>query len=152
AREILEDRCRARARQPSKIQRTPPRPRCLTFPVGKALTSQGVTQLPIGQAARLAGVTAKALRHYDRIGLLRPTAVDGATGDRRDAPEQVGQAGLIRRLRALELPLEEVRRLLALAGDPEAFRAALATHRRRIDARLTRLRGILHTLDHALTD
>src|SRR5690242_9593002 len=96
-----------------------------------------VRQVPIGQAARLAGVTAKALRHYDRIGLLRPSTVDESTGYRRYAPEQVEQARLIRRLRALELPLDEVRRLLALAGDTEAFRAALATHRRRIDARVT---------------
>ena len=66
-------------------------------------------RLAIGQAARLAGVTAKALRHYDRIGLLRPAAVDESTGYRRYAAAQVEQARLIRRLRALELPLEEVR-------------------------------------------
>ncbi len=108
--------------------------------------------LSIGQAARLAGLTAKALRHYDRIGLLRPATVDRGTGYRRYDPGQVDQARLIRRLRALELPLEEVRRLLDLAGDPESFRAALATHRRRIDARATRLRTILHAIDHALTD
>jgi DNA-binding transcriptional MerR regulator len=109
-------------------------------------------KLAIGEAARLAGVTPKALRHYDRIGLLRPAAVDQATGYRRYEAEQVEQARLIRRLRALELPLDEVRRLLDLAGDPAAFTAALAAHRRRIDARLTRLRGILHALDHALND
>lgn len=107
--------------------------------------------MPIGQAARLSGLTPKALRHYDRIGLLRPATVDAA-GYRRYEPEQVELARLIRRLRALELPLDEVRRLLGLTGDKEAFQAALATHRRRVDARLTRLRGILHALDHALTD
>jgi DNA-binding transcriptional MerR regulator len=109
-------------------------------------------KLTVGQAARLAGVTAKALRHYDRIGLLRPAAVDPATGYRRYEPEQVEQARLIRRLRAMELPLDEIRRLLDLSTDKEAFRAALCEHRRRIDARVIRLRGILHTLDHALTD
>jgi DNA-binding transcriptional MerR regulator len=108
--------------------------------------------LAIGQAARLAGITPKALRHYDRIGLLRPAAVDGTTGYRRYDPEQVALARLIRRLRALELPLDEIRRLLDLAPDKAAFTAALATHRRRIEARVTRLRGILHTLDHALND
>ena len=108
--------------------------------------------LTIGQAARLAGVTAKALRHYDQIGLLHPAATDPATGYRRYDQHQVDQARLIRRLRALELPLEEVRRLLGLAGDPDAFRDALGHHRRRIDARLTRLRGILHNLDHAMND
>lgn len=109
-------------------------------------------RLAIGQAARLAGVTPKALRHYDRIGLLSPAEVDQVTGYRRYGPEQVDRARLIRRLRAMELPLEEIRRLLDLTDDREAFRAALAAHRRRIEARLTRLRGVLHALDHALTD
>jgi DNA-binding transcriptional MerR regulator len=109
-------------------------------------------RLAIGQVARLAGLTTKALRHYDRIGLLRPAGVDPSTGYRRYEPDQVERARLIRRLRELELPLDEVRRLLDLAGDQEAFRAALAGHRRRVQARLTRLQRILHTLGHAITD
>jgi DNA-binding transcriptional MerR regulator len=109
-----------------------------------------VRDLTIGQAARLAGVTPKALRHYDQIGLLRPAEVDPATGYRRYHGEQVERARLIRRLRDLELPLDEIRRLLDL--DEAALTEALRAHRRRIDARVTRLRGVLHTLDHLLAD
>jgi DNA-binding transcriptional MerR regulator len=111
-----------------------------------------VQHLTIGQAARRAGVTAKALRHYDRIGLLHPAFVDPVTGYRFYHGEQVDQARLIRQLRALDLPLDEIRRLLALAPDRAAFTAALAVHRRRIETRLHRLRGVLHRLDHLLTD
>ena len=32
----------------------------------------------VAQVARQAGITARALHHYDRIGLLRPAAVDGS--------------------------------------------------------------------------
>jgi DNA-binding transcriptional MerR regulator len=109
-----------------------------------------VRDLTIGQAARLAGVTPKALRHYDQIGLLRPAEVDPTTGYRRYRGEQVERARLIRRLRDLELPLDEIRRLLEL--DAAALAGALRAHRRRIDARVTRLRGVLHTLDHLLAD
>jgi DNA-binding transcriptional MerR regulator len=113
--------------------------------------------LTIGHAARLAGVTTKALRHYDRIGLLRPAAVDPHNGYRRYRPEQVVQARQIRRLRELELTLDEIRRLLALGEAPgtfdrDAFVAAMSAHRTRIEARATRLRGVLHILDHAITD
>jgi DNA-binding transcriptional MerR regulator len=111
-----------------------------------------VRDLTIGQAARLAGVTPKALRHYDRIGLLAPATVDPSTGYRFFRAEQVDRARLIRRLRELELPLEEIRRLLALAGDPAAFGAALGEHRRRVEARLTRLQRILHTIDHLVPE
>lgn len=39
------------------------------------------TQLmSIGRFARLTGLTVKALRHYDEVGLLRPAAVDAETG------------------------------------------------------------------------
>jgi DNA-binding transcriptional MerR regulator len=116
------------------------------------VSSDAPTRLAIGQFARRAGLTTKALRHYDRIGLLRPAAVDPATGYRRYEVGQVERARLIGRLRALELPLEEVRRLLELSDDRDAFRTALAVHRRRIEARLTRLQRVLHTLTHALTD
>jgi DNA-binding transcriptional MerR regulator len=38
--------------------------------------------LSIGRFARLTGLTVKALRHYDELGLLRPAHVDGWTGYR----------------------------------------------------------------------
>jgi DNA-binding transcriptional MerR regulator len=59
--------------------------------------------LPIGRFARLTGLTVKALRHYDEVGLLRPAAVDPASGYRLYAPEQGARAEAIRRLRRLEL-------------------------------------------------
>ena len=37
--------------------------------------------LTVGLIARRSGLTVKALRHYDRVGLLRPVTVDPATGN-----------------------------------------------------------------------
>lgn len=103
----------------------------------------------IGHAARMAGLTTKALRHYDRIGLLRPAVVDPATGYRRYAHQQLDQARLIRRLRDIEMPLDEIGGVLA---QPGTLAEALARHRRRIEARLIRMRGVLHAIDHAAAD
>jgi DNA-binding transcriptional MerR regulator len=102
--------------------------------------------LSVGELARRAGLTAKALRHYDRIGLLRPAVVD-ATGYRRYEPTQVEVARRISQLRSVDLPIDDVRRCLAGAD----VRDLLVAHRRRLEARLTRLQRDLHTLDH-LTD
>src|SRR4051812_40059334 len=85
----------------------------LTLPRGNAVPSVGVgdrERLTIGQLARRSGLTTKALRHYDRIGLLKPVEVDMENGYRRYAPEQIEVAVFIRRLRRLDLPLDEVRR------------------------------------------
>jgi DNA-binding transcriptional MerR regulator len=108
--------------------------------------------LSIGQFARASGLTAKALRHYDAVGLLAPAFVDPASGYRRYGADQVDTARLIRRLRGLDLPVAEVRRLLDLyAADPGAMTDALVAHRRRLVARVTRMQGQIHDLDHLVT-
>ena len=68
--------------------------------------------LTIGRFADATGLTAKALRHYDEIGLLVPARVDPDNGYRYYDPAQVEDAVTIRRLRALELPLDEIKDLL----------------------------------------
>lgn len=71
--------------------------------------------LSIGRFAQLTGLTAKALRHYDELGLLRPAYVDDFTGYRWYSLEQARDAVAIRRLRSFELPLDEIAEVLARA-------------------------------------
>ncbi|HEY2272553.1 MAG TPA: MerR family transcriptional regulator [Jatrophihabitantaceae bacterium] len=104
--------------------------------------------LSVGDIARQSGLTPKAVRYYDRIGLLLPTEVDRA-GYRWYAPEQVEAAGRIALLRGVDVPLDEVRRCLA---DPASIPDVLHAQRRRLDARLTRVQRQLHTLDHLRLD
>jgi DNA-binding transcriptional MerR regulator len=104
----------------------------------------GERLLSVGVLARQAGLTPKAVRHYDRIGLLRPLLIDGA-GYRWYSVAQVEQARQVARLRRLDLPLDEVRGYLS---DPGTLAAALETHRRRLEARLARTRRQLHDLGH----
>jgi DNA-binding transcriptional MerR regulator len=82
--------------------------------------------MTIGRFADATGLTVKALRHYDEIGLLAPAHVDPESGYRYYEAAQVEDAVAIRRLRALELPLEEIRSLLR--ADADAFRSGLAAH------------------------
>jgi DNA-binding transcriptional MerR regulator len=110
---------------------------------------QRVDYLTIGQLARLSGLTTKALRHYDSVGVLRPVEVDEDTGYRFYEREQVEHARQIRMLRELELPLDEIRRILA-DPDSAAARARVAAHRRRIGARLTELQTIYYFLGKLL--
>ncbi len=94
--------------------------------------------LTIGRVARLSGLTTKALRHYDSTGVLRPAEVDEDNGYRRYTREQVEDARKIRILRDLDVPLDEIRRILA--GDDVQGR--LGAHRRRVNAQLARLQTI----------
>ena len=78
------------------------------------------TLLTIGEVARESGLTASALRFYDREGVLVPAAVDGLNGYRRYAVPQVRAARLLASLRRVGMPLAEA----ALVLDEDARGAA----------------------------
>lgn len=65
----------------------------------------------IGELAARAGVTVKTVRYYSDLGLL-PETLRSAGGHRRYGPEALGRLAMIRSLRALDLPVGEVRRVL----------------------------------------
>ncbi|WP_193607237.1 MerR family transcriptional regulator [Nocardioides lijunqiniae] len=76
--------------------------------------------LTIGDFGRASGLSAKALRLYDDLGLLRPAEVDPWTGYRRYAPEQLDQARLVARLRLVGMPLARIREVCAASPDTRA--------------------------------
>lgn len=67
----------------------------------------------IGEVAALSGVSAKTLRHYEKVGLLRPAAVDVRTGYRRYGAPQLRDLASILALRDLGFSLTEIRVFLA---------------------------------------
>ncbi|MFD5555911.1 HEAT repeat domain-containing protein [Streptomyces sp. NPDC127068] len=69
----------------------------------------------IGEVARRSGVSARMLRHYDALGLVRPTGRTGA-GYREYSGEDVRRIFHIESLRSLGLSLKEVARAL---DDPD---------------------------------
>lgn len=89
--------------------------------------------LSIGEMARRTRLTPKALRLYEREGLLKPAQVDPANGYRRYRESQVEQARLIGMLRGVEMGLAEIGRLLA---DLEADAAQAAARLSRYLAQL----------------
>jgi DNA-binding transcriptional MerR regulator len=87
--------------------------------------------LSIGEFSVKTGLSIPALRHYDEVGLLRPARVDPGTGYRRYRSDQAPQAKLIRRLRSVDLPIDQIRAALADQSGQEAA-TALRLHRERL--------------------
>ena len=81
--------------------------------------------LKIGEFAGLTGLSVKALRHYDDIGVLVPAAVDDHSAYRLYAEGQVRTGVVIRALRGAGVPLPAVSAALT-AGEAEN---ALDRHR-----------------------
>jgi DNA-binding transcriptional MerR regulator/effector-binding domain-containing protein len=110
-----------------------------------------VELLPIGQFSRAVLISPKTLRDYHEAGLLTPAVVDPRTGYRGYRPTQIGEAAVIRELRALDVPLAEIAQVLA-ARDPDVTRAVLAAHRDRMREQAERVARIADTLDGLLAD
>jgi DNA-binding transcriptional MerR regulator len=94
----------------------------------------------IGELAGHAHVTVKTVRYYSDRGLL-PEASRSVGGHRRYGPDALDRLRLIRSLRALDLPVPEVRRVL---DEEDAWDAALedavAGRLRVLGSQLTALR------------
>ena len=110
-----------------------------------------VDLLPIGAFSRTTLISANTLRAYHESGLLVPAVVNAHTGYRGYRVTQIGDAAVIRDLRALDVPLAEIREVLA-ARDPAVTRRILAEHQSRIREQLLRTEQILDTTTRLLAD
>ncbi|MBC9822806.1 MerR family transcriptional regulator [Terrabacter sp. MAHUQ-38] len=107
--------------------------------------------VPIGRFARLTGLSIHALRHYDEVDLLRPAEVDPDNGYRRYAGGQTQTARLIADLRWLDLPIEEIRVVLADPDGADAS-AVLRRHRDRLQRSYVQLGRQLGNTTRYLTE
>lgn len=100
----------------------------------------------IGLVARLAQVSVRTLRHYDNLGLLKPSHVDPLTGYRHYTPDQVLRLHRILVLRDLGVPLTQIGRLIDDDVTVEQLRGILrlrqAEARERLAAQTQQLRRV----------
>lgn len=101
-------------------------------------------QLSIGEFARRSGLTAKALRLYDELSLLRRDRVDPFTGYRWYAPAQIDRARLVARLRLIGMPLARIRVVTGLP--PGAAAMEISAFWRQAEADTASRRDIVTSL------
>jgi DNA-binding transcriptional MerR regulator/effector-binding domain-containing protein len=101
--------------------------------------------LTVGDFSRASHLSVKTLRHYHQVGLLEPAAVNPDTGYRYYAAGQIPAAQVIRRLRDLEMPVADVKAVLA-APDASARNALIAAHLNRLEAELAQTRAVVESL------
>lgn len=102
----------------------------------------------IVDVARMSGVTARTLRHYDGIGLVPPTEI-GSDGYRRYDGAALLRLQHVLVLRALGLPLREIQAVLD-AGRDEL--TTLREHRDRLLAERERLGRMAATVERSIED
>jgi len=92
-------------------------------------TGQRDAYLSVGRFAQAAQLFRKALRLYDQLGILVPDYVDPESGYRYYSTTQFEKARFIRLLRAMEIPLADIRRVLAATTSDEAIQLVVDCHR-----------------------
>jgi DNA-binding transcriptional MerR regulator len=103
----------------------------------------GVGTYTIGDFARLSGVTAKALRHYDRIGVLRPAVVDARSRYRRYSAGQLTELYELLSFTRLGLSLREARAAIERRDTAGSLSRALLAAKREIETRVSEDRARL---------
>lgn len=91
--------------------------------------------IPIGQFSQMTRLSSKALRLYDKSGLLPPAHVDPATGYRYYDLSQANRAEAVRILRSVDMPLDEIKEVLD-ADNADLVHKQLEAHRERLALRL----------------
>lgn len=66
----------------------------------------------VGEAAKAVHTTSETLRHYDRIGLVRPSKKDEWTNYRYYTEQDIVRLNTVRALQLMDLPLQEIKKVL----------------------------------------
>jgi DNA-binding transcriptional MerR regulator len=101
--------------------------------------------LAIGDFAKATHLTVKTLRHSQEVGLLQPAAIDPQTGYRRYSAAQIQTAQIIRRFRALDMPLKDIQAVIT-ARDVHVRNELIAAHIERLEATLVQAQSAVASL------
>lgn len=108
--------------------------------------------LKIGDFARVAHVSIATLRHYEKLGLLKPYALDTETGYRSYCLDQLPRLHRILALKDLGFPLGQIRQLLQEDLSLDQLRGMLTLQQRQtqqlIEMEQARLSRIVTRLRH----
>ncbi|GAA4679935.1 MerR family transcriptional regulator [Nocardioides nanhaiensis] len=105
--------------------------------------------MAIGEFSRVTHLSIRTLRRYHEAELLEPEMVDAGSGYRYYSVDQIPTAQVIQRLRELDVPLADVRRILR-SPDPEQRGALVAEHLGRLESELARTRAAVTSLRRLL--
>ena len=104
----------------------------------------------IGEAARLSGVSAKMIRHYDSTGLI-PEAARTLAGYRLYSEADLHRLRFIKRARALGFPMKQVGLLLELWSDRSRASAEVKRlarhHAEELGSRIAELQAMQRSLE-----
>ena len=92
----------------------------------------------VGEAAKAVHTTSETLRHYDRIGLVKPSKKDEWTNYRYYTNQDIVRLNTVRALQLMDLPLREIKEVLEY-DDLEKIVDFLAQAEKKADEKIAAL-------------
>ena len=105
----------------------------------------------IGEAAKAVHTTTETLRHYDRIGLVKPSKKDEWTNYRYYTEQDIVRLNTVRALQLMDLPLQEIKKVLEY-DNLEKIADFLAQAEVKADEKIAALQYSKSTIQLAKTD
>lgn len=102
--------------------------------------------LKIGEFSKLSHLTVKALRFYEKEGILKPASTDEWTGYRYYESAQLADAARIKAFRQLDLSIDEIKAIFSGKDELEVLTAKadnLRLEKARIETRISAINHIL---------
>jgi len=100
----------------------------------------------IGEFSRLAGTSIRMLRHYDKLGLLKPGAINSFTGYRRYSAAQLQQVNKINKLKILGFSLNLIKEILNTT-EPRLLKERFASRQAQLEIELADLQAKSRQMD-----
>lgn len=92
----------------------------------------------IGEAAKITNMTSETLRHYDRVGLAKPSRKDEWTGYRYYSQQDIVRLNTVHALQRMDLSLQEIKAVLEY-DDLQKIVAFLERAERKADKKIAEL-------------
>lgn len=105
----------------------------------------------IGEAAKAVRTTSETLRHYDRIGLVKPGKKDEWTNYRYYTEQDIVLLNIVRSLQLMDLPLQEIKKILEYDNLEETI-AFLAQAEKKADEKIAALQYSKSKIQSAKAD
>lgn len=102
----------------------------------------------ISQAAQIVNMTTETLRHYDRIGLIKPCKTDEWTGYRYYSDQEIVRLNTISALRCMDLSLNKIKEILKV-NDFEKIISFLKQAEKSAELKIAELKYVQSKIERA---
>ena len=101
-----------------------------------------ISKFSIGEVAKIHNITVETLRHYDRVGLLKPSYTNENTGYRYYSTKDFIILDLIKQCKSMGLSLEEIKSIIENYTSPESMLQVIGKQKKIINEKIEELNKI----------